>query len=166
MFRMITVVTLVVIAAIGPVNAISPSPSPAHSETPRPEPTPTQEENKAAVRDLLKAQQLAWNRGNIEGFMDGYWQSRDTVFVSGGVVTRGWQTVRDRYKSKYPNRDKMGQLTFSEVEVRMFGYDGAVAFGRWQLNRSTDTPNGWFTLILRKMPDGWKIVHDHTSTSE
>lgn len=166
MFRVITVVALVVIAAIGPVKALSPSPSPAHSETPRPEPTPTQEENKTAVQDLLKAQQLAWNRGNIDGFMDGYWRSRDTVFVSGSVVTRGWQTVRDRYKSKYPNPDRMGQLSFSEIEVRLFGYDGALAFGRWQLNRSGDNPHGWFTLVLRKMPDGWKIVHDHTSTAE
>jgi len=78
-------------------------------------------------------------------------------------VTRGWQTVHDRYKAKYSNREKMGQLSFSDLEVRMFGYDGAFVFGKWQLDRASDKPHGRFTLIFRKTPAGWKIVHDHTS---
>src|ERR1700759_1231422 len=177
MFRILSVVMLLtglVVAAIGPVKAVSPSPAPPRPRpqtqpsvepAPTPAPTPTQEENKQAVRDVLRAQQIAWNHGDIKTFMDGYWHSRDTVFVSGSAVTRGWQTVFDRYKAKHPSRDKMGELTFSDVEVRMFGYDGATAFGRWQLNRENDSPHGWFTLILRNMPEGWKIVHDHTSQS-
>lgn len=169
MFRMLTVAALVstlFTAPIVPVMAVSPSPGPVRPQTPTPSPTPTQEENKDAVLDVLKKQQIAWNHGDIEAFMDGYWRSRDTVFVSGAVVTRGWQTVHDRYKAKYPNRDKMGELNFSELEIRMFGYDGALAFGRWQLNRAGDKPHGWFTLVLRRMPEGWKIVHDHTSSAE
>jgi beta-aspartyl-peptidase (threonine type) len=160
--------TALFIAAIIPANGATPSrsPAPAQAPTPTPSPTPTQEENKAEIRKVLEAQQIAWNHGDIETFMEGYWRSHDTVFVSGDTVTRGWQTVHNRYRSKYPDRAKMGQLTFSEVEVRMFGYDGAVAFGRWQLDRATYSPHGRFTLVLRKMPEGWKIVHDHTSTAE
>jgi ketosteroid isomerase-like protein len=168
MFRMLTVFVLptaLFIAAIVPARSANPSPSPSHSQTPAPSPTPTQDENKAAIRRVIEEQQIAWNHGDIDGFMEGYWRSRDTMFVSGDTVTRGWQTVHDRYKSKYSNREKMGQLTFSDLEVRMFGYDGAFVFGRWQLDRASDTPHGRFTLIFRKTPDGWKIVHDHTSSS-
>jgi ketosteroid isomerase-like protein len=125
-----------------------------------------QRDAAAEIRRVIGAQQLAWNHGDIDGFMDGYWRSHDTVFVSGDDVTRGWQTVRERYRSKYSDREKMGQLTFSDLEVHMFGYDGAVAFGRWQLERATDMPHGHFTLIFQKTHDGWKIVHDHTSTAE
>jgi ketosteroid isomerase-like protein len=127
--------------------------------------TASQREAEAEVRRVIGVQQIAWNHGDIEGFMEGYWRSHDTVFVSGDDVTRGWQTVHDRYRSKYPDREKMGQLTFSELEVHMFGYDGAVAFGRWQLERATDKPHGRFTLIFEKTHEGWKIVHDHTSTA-
>jgi len=108
---------------------------------------------------------MAWNRGEIERFMEGYWRSRDTTFISGGVAIRGWQTVHDRYKSRYSDPEKMGQLTFADVEVSMFGYDGALVFGRWQLERANDRPHGRFTLVFRKTSDGWKIVHDHTSQS-
>jgi len=131
-----------------------------------PSPTPTQAENQSAVLRVLQLQQINWNRGDIERFMDGYWRSHDTVFISGDTVTRGWQTVHDRYRSKYPNAEKMGQLTFSNVEVHMFGYDGAFVFGRWELERGSDTPHGRFTLVFRKTSDGWKIVHDHTSAAE
>ena len=147
MFRILSVVVLLtglVIAAIVPVKAVSPSPAPHAQQRrlrPRPHARPRTKTSRP-FRDVLKAQQIAWNHGDIKTFMDGYWRSRDTVFVSGGVVTRGWQTVHDRYKAKYSNRDTMGELTFSDVEVRMFGYDGAFAFGRWQLNRETGHPHG------------------------
>jgi ketosteroid isomerase-like protein len=117
----------------------------------------------AAVRGVLDAQVAAWNRGDIEGFMDGYARSRETVFVSGDKVTRGWQTVLDNYKKGYNTREKMGQLAFSELEITPLGKTSAVALGRWQLTRAQDTPHGRFTLILRLTPAGWRIVHDHTS---
>ena len=117
----------------------------------------------AAVRAVLDAQVTAWNQGNIEGFMDGYARSAETVFVSGDHVTRGWQTVLDRYKKSYDTREKMGQLQFSELEITPLGKDAAVAMGRWQLTRDKDTPHGRFTLILRRTRAGWRIVHDHTS---
>jgi ketosteroid isomerase-like protein len=115
------------------------------------------------VRAVLEAQAAAWNRGDIEGYMQGYAKSNDTVFISGDTVTRGWQTVMDRYKKGYDTREKMGVLTFSELEIKPFGKDAAVVFGRWQLKRAKDAPGGRFTLIFRRTRAGWRIVHDHTS---
>jgi len=117
------------------------------------------------IQDVLHAQQEAWNRGDIDGFMNGYWRSDQTVFVFGDEVTRGWQKVLDRYKAKYSDRAKMGTLTFSEIEITALSNDSAVAFGRWELKRANDKPHGRFTLVFRKFPDRWKIVHDHTSAA-
>lgn len=119
----------------------------------------------AAIRSVLSAQVEAWNRGDIDGYMDGYARSDETVFVSGDTVTRGWQTVLDRYKKRYDTREKMGSLAFTELEIKPLSDDAAVALGRWQLTRADDAPHGRFTLILRRTPHGWRIVHDHTSSA-
>ena len=115
------------------------------------------------IRAVLDTQVAAWNRGDIDGFMDGYARSNDTVFVSGETVTRGWQTVLDRYKKGYDSREKMGALSFSDLEITPLSKDSAVVLGSWKLARAKDTPHGRFTLIFRKMSQGWRIVHDHTS---
>ncbi|MEY2487174.1 MAG: hypothetical protein QOH39_2822 [Verrucomicrobiota bacterium] len=120
---------------------------------------------KAEIQLVLTAQQAAWNRGEIEEFMKGYWNSPNTVFVSGDDVTRGWQTVYDRYRSKYSNREKMGTLQFSELEIQPLNDDAALVLGRWALDRAADKPHGRFTLIFKRTADGWKIVHDHTSAA-
>jgi ketosteroid isomerase-like protein len=117
------------------------------------------------IRAIIQAQQEAWNRGDIDGFMNGYARSKSTIFVSEDTVTRGWQTVRDRYRKKYSDREKMGTLEFSELEIKGLGIDSAVALGRWKLKRAKDQPHGRFTLIFRKTADGWRIVHDHTSAA-
>ena len=119
----------------------------------------------AAIRAVINAQRDAWNRGDVEGYMNGYARSEDTVFVSGDNVTRGWQTVLDRYKKNYNSRDKMGTLTFSDLEITPIGNDAAIVLGRWHLQRANDEPHGRFTLIFRKTKQGWKIVHDHTSSA-
>jgi uncharacterized protein (TIGR02246 family) len=119
----------------------------------------------AAIRAVLDAQVAAWNRGDIDGFMNGYWRSPETVFISGDTVTHGWQTVLDRYKKGYSTREKMGTLTFSDLEIKVISKDAAVALGRWQLARAGDNPHGRFTLIFRKTSEGWRIVHDHTSSA-
>ena len=119
----------------------------------------------AAVRAVLEAQREAWNRGDIEAYMDGYARSDETVFVSGDNVTRGWQTVLDRYKKVYNSREKMGTLTFSDLEITLLSNDAAVCLGRWHLQRANDEPHGRFTLILRRTKNGWRIVHDHTSSA-
>ena len=120
----------------------------------------------AQIRSVLRAQQDAWNRGDIDAFMNGYARSRSTIFVSEDTVRRGWETVRDRYRKKYSDRAKMGLLTFSDLEITTLGPDAAVALGRWKLKRAQDQPHGRFTLIFRSLPEGWRIVHDHTSAAK
>jgi ketosteroid isomerase-like protein len=118
----------------------------------------------AAIRGVLDAQRDAWNNGDVEGYMDGYDRSEQTVLVSGDNVIRGWQTVHDRYKKNYDSREKMGTLTFSDLEITQLGNDAAIVLGRWHLRRATDEPHGRFTLVFRRTKKGWKIIHDHTST--
>jgi ketosteroid isomerase-like protein len=117
----------------------------------------------AAIRAVLNSQRDAWNRGDIEGYMDGYERSEKTVFVSGDKVTRGWQTVLERYKKSYDTREKMGVLTFSDLEITLLSGDSASVLGRWSLKRANDEPHGRFTLIFKHTSKGWRIVHDHTS---
>lgn len=119
----------------------------------------------AAVRTVLGAQRDAWNRGDIEGYMDGYARSAEITFVSGDTITRGWQTVHDRYQKNYDSREKMGTLTFSDLETSVLSNDAAVTIGRWHLQRANDQPHGRFTLIFRRTRQGWRIVHDHTSSA-
>ena len=120
---------------------------------------------KTAIREVLDAQAAAWNRGDIEAYMDGYDRSPDTEFVGGDTITRGWKTVLDRYKQRYNTREKMGTLTFSDLEFTILGKDAALVLGRWRLKRTSDEPHGTFTLLFRKTKAGWKIVHDHTSSA-
>ena len=117
----------------------------------------------AEIRAVMAAQVAAWNRGDIDGFMNGYAHSKTTVFVSGYKLARGWQSVRDRYKNKYDSREKMGKLTFSQIEVIGLAPDAALVVGRWELLRKGDQSHGIFTLLFRRGPAGWRIVHDHTS---
>ena len=127
---------------------------------------PEQPPNSVAeIQSVLSAQQDAWNRGDIDAFMNGYAQSASTVFVSEDEVRRGWETVRERYRVKYSDRAKMGTLSFSDIEVTMLSPDAAVVLGRWRLKRANDEPHGRFTLIFKRLPEGWRIVHDHTSAA-
>lgn len=119
----------------------------------------------AEIQSVLSAQQDAWNRSDIDAFMNGYARSASTVFISEDEVGRGWQTVGDRYRVKYSDRAKMGTLSFSEIEVTMLSSDAAVVLGRWKLKRAKDEPHGRFTLIFKRLPEGWRIVHDHTSAA-
>ena len=117
------------------------------------------------IQAVLTTQQDAWNHGDIDAFMNGYARSASTVFVSQDEVSRGWETVRDRYRVKYSDRTKMGTLSFSEIEVTMVSPDAATVLGRWRLKRANDEPHGRFTLIFKRLPEGWRIVHDHTSAA-
>ena len=120
---------------------------------------------KGDITRVLKAQAQAWNRGDIDGYMQGYARAATTQFVSGDTVTRGWETVRDRYKAKYDSREKMGVLSFTDIKVTELSADSAMAVGRWRLKRKNDQPHGRFTLLFRRLPEGWRIVHDHTSSA-
>ncbi len=115
------------------------------------------------IRQVMDEQVSAWNRGDIDGFMQGYWNSDKLVFVSSDSLTYGWKPTLERYKKNYDSRAKMGVLTFSDLEINVLSKDAATVLGRFALQREKDNPKGRFTLIFRKFKDGWKIVHDHTS---
>jgi ketosteroid isomerase-like protein len=121
----------------------------------------------AAVRQVLRQQQDAWNRHDLEGFMAGYWNSPKLTFFSGAKTTSGWQPTIDRYRKSYQSAGReMGQLEFSELNVEALAPDAAFVRGAWKLTTSDGkTPHGLFTLVFRRFPDGWKIVHDHTSAA-
>lgn len=121
------------------------------------------DKDKTAIRKVMDDQAAAWNRGDIDGFMAGYWKSEKLVFVSTTHVTRGWQPTLENYKKGYDSRAKMGTLTFSDLEITMLAKDAAIVLGSWSLAREKDNPNGKFTLIFRKFKEGWRIVMDHTS---
>ena len=119
-----------------------------------------------AIERVLTQQAAAWNRGDLEAFMDGYWRSPDLVFTSGGIVQRGWQTTLDRYVASYgTSPETMGRLTFSDLEIHPLGDGAAWALGRWRLDYDGgESPGGIFTLVFREIDGRWLIVHDHTSS--
>jgi uncharacterized protein (TIGR02246 family) len=116
-----------------------------------------------AISAVLTAQQSAWNRGDVDAFLLGYWHSPELTFSGSNGVARGWDSVLARYKKNYPGRAAMGQLDFSELEFRFLGPDAALVLGRWHLKREKDDLGGVFTLVWQRFSDGWKILHDHTS---
>jgi hypothetical protein len=123
------------------------------------------------IETLLADQVEAWNRGDVEAFMTGYWNSPDLRFASGDSVQQGWRQTLERYRQRYPDREAMGALSFEEIHIQMLSRDWALAFGRWRLERDNDRPGGLFTLLLQYREDlldtpGWRIVHDHTSSGE
>jgi ketosteroid isomerase-like protein len=123
------------------------------------------EGGKADVEHVLRAQQEAWNRHDLDAFMAGYWNSPELTFFSGAKEHDGWQATIDRYRAVYASPGhEMGKLEFSGLRIEMLGADAAFVRGSWHLTMSDGkTPHGLFTLVFRKFGDGWKIVHDHTS---
>jgi ketosteroid isomerase-like protein len=118
------------------------------------------------IISVLTDQQHEWNEGNIDGYMQTYWNSDSLLFTSGGNVQRGWNATRAKYKKSYNTKEKMGTLHFSNLEITQLSSTSAWVFGKWELQRGNDHPNGVFTLIVRKFDDGWKIIHDHTSSKK
>src|SRR5262252_2985300 len=117
-----------------------------------------------AIRDVLFAQQAAWNKGDLDGFMAGYLHDESLVFTSGGKIRHGWQETYDKYRAKYGGAAAtMGHLKFDILGVQALGADGAVVLGRWQLTETPNAGGGVFSLALFRTSDGWRIVHDHTS---
>jgi ketosteroid isomerase-like protein len=125
-------------------------------------------DGKSAVEQVLHMQQDAWNRHDLDAFMTGYWNSPDLTFFSGGQEQHGWQATIDRYKARYQSPGhEMGKLELANMRVEILGADAAFVRGEFHLTMPDGkTPHGLFTLVFRKFPDGWKIVHDHTSAAE
>jgi len=128
----------------------------------------SKEKAPSAIERVLRMQQEAWNHRDLEAFMAGYWNSPELTFFSGVKESKGWQATLDRYRTTYASAGReMGQLDFSDLRIEVLGADAAFVLGVWHLTMSDGkTPNGRFTLILRKFPDGWKIIHDHTSAAD
>jgi ketosteroid isomerase-like protein len=121
---------------------------------------------KQAIAAVLNEQAAGWNEGSVEKYMQGYEQTENIRFASGGSITYGWQTVMERYKKRYTDKATMGKLTFKDVDINVISPDSALVFGHWQLDREKDQPSGLFTLLMRKTAAGWRIVHDHTSSAQ
>jgi len=143
---------MVTVYALGPVTACADEPKGRQAD-------------RSAIRAVLTAQQEAWNRGDIDAFLKGYWHSPDLTFSGSNGIFRGWDAVMARYKKNYPGRSAMGMLDFSNLEFRFLGADAALVLGRWHLKRQKDEIGGVFTLVLQRFPEGWRIIHDHTSAS-
>jgi beta-aspartyl-peptidase (threonine type) len=130
------------------------------------EPSPEVRQNlEEGIKHLLVSQVEAWNHGDLEGFMKGYWNSPDLTFYSGTSITKGWAPTLARYKQRYQSEGReMGKLEFQDLDIDLLSRRSAVVTGKWQITMKTgQTPHGLFTLILKRMPEGWRIVHDHTS---
>lgn len=115
------------------------------------------------IRALLARQTMAWNKGDIEGFMQTYWQNDSLLFVGKSGVTRGWQQTLDNYRRGYPGKEAMGQLAFDILEVRPLDGQHYFVVGKWQLQRKAGNLGGHYTLLLRKIAGRWLIVADHSS---
>ena len=125
-----------------------------------------QDSEEAAILSLLEAQDVAWNAGDIEGFMAGYWRSPDLRFASGGNITRGWDETLARYKARYGASSEMGTLTTSDHQIEILSADAAIAHGKWHLDWKGQQPWGLYTLVLRKVDGAWVIVSDTTTSAE
>jgi ketosteroid isomerase-like protein len=124
---------------------------------------------EANIRDVLTAQQEAWNRGDLDGFMAGYWESEDLRFASGDTVTTGYNATKGRYVKRYKADGKeMGKLTFSDVTVEVLTPDVALVRGRWHLKfeKTAEEPHGLYTLTVKNFGGLWRITSDHTSAAE
>jgi ketosteroid isomerase-like protein len=121
--------------------------------------------DRAAITSLLDEQRKAWNRGDIPAFMEGYVHTSELVFTSGAKVRRGWQETHDRYLERYgTDTSTMGTLGFEVIDLKSLGADGAVMLGRWSLAGLEEPAGGVFTIVFERRPEGWRIVHDHTSS--
>jgi ketosteroid isomerase-like protein len=124
------------------------------------------EPDRLAIMEVLKNQQVSWNRGDVDAFLEGYWHSPELTFSGASGIARGWDAVRARYRKNYADRDSMGQLEFSALEFHFLGPDAAMVLGHWHLTRTKGDVGGVFTLVWQRFPEGWRILHDHTSAEE
>jgi ketosteroid isomerase-like protein len=116
-----------------------------------------------AVRNILAEQSTAWNKGDIEGFMKGYWKNDSLMFIGKSGVTYGWNNTLNNYKKGYPDAAAMGQLTFTILKVKSLSDQYQQVVGKWHLQRSQGNLEGHFTLLFQKIKEQWVIVMDHSS---
>jgi ketosteroid isomerase-like protein len=118
---------------------------------------------KDLILKLLEDQRLAWNRGDIKEYMQGYIQSDSLLFVGKSGPQYGWNNTLNNYRKSYPDKSAMGYLSFDIKEIKMISADYAFVLGAWHLKREKDEPKGFFTLLVKKISGNWKVIADHTS---
>ena len=123
---------------------------------------PNVAEVKEEIQNIINQQEKAWNEGDIEGFMEYYWNSEKFTFQSGNNRIRGWQSLLHRYKKNYSGENQ-GKLNFSDIEINVLTDEYAYVLGRWKVALADTTNQGLFTLIFKQLPEGWRIINDHTS---
>jgi uncharacterized protein (TIGR02246 family) len=138
----------------------------ARNRTSAPIASAAPDEQSEAIRAVLANQRAAWNRGDIPAFLEGYWNSPELTFSGGDGTVRGYAGLLERYRKSYPDRAAMGELDFSGLEIRMLAPDAALVLGHWHLKRAAGDAGGVFTLVFRRFPTGWQIIHDHTSAQK
>lgn len=114
------------------------------------------------ILKVMNAQKIAWNNGDIEGYMEGYWKNDSLVFIGAKGVTHGWNTTLTNYKKGYPTKEKMGKLDFTDVQIKPLGKKYALVIGKWYLERDEKSIGGIYSLVFQKFKNGWKIISDHT----
>ena len=125
----------------------------------------TGDQEFAAIKKVMSEQVASWNKGDLDSFMKGYWKSEKLTFSAGGKTTRGWQQTLDNYKKSYSPPKEMGKLHFDELKIMMIESKSALVLGNWHLKMKDDTKlDGNFSLVVKQFDDGWKIIHDHSST--
>lgn len=122
-----------------------------------------QSKPETVLRNLLDQQSAAWNKGDIEGFMKGYWKSDSLMFIGKKGITYGWQNTLDNYKKSYPGKEAMGQLKFTIIQIRDLSKEYQQVTGKWALQRNMGNLEGYFTLLVRKIRGQWVIIADHSS---
>ena len=121
--------------------------------------------DKKAISEMMKAQEIYWNNGDIARFMEGYWNNAELVFVGKNGPTYGYYNTMEKYKKGYPDKESMGQLHFDILHTQQWDENTIQLIGKFTLTRENDQPTGFFTLLFRKIDSVWKIVSDHTSSS-
>ena len=123
---------------------------------------------QAAIRQVLEKQVEAWNRQDLDAFMQGYWHSPELTFFSGATENRGWDAALERYRKAYQSGGRqMGKLAFSDLQIESLGPAAGFVRGSFRLTMPDGKqPRGIFTLVFRKFPEGWRIIHDHTCAAE
>lgn len=155
-------------AAVASEETEAPAPAPQTSEPKK----PTEEQPSSLrtpveiVRATLMAQAAAWNEGDLDGFMEGYWKSDELKFVSGVNITRGWSATMKRYRERYGGGEGLGRLSFERIEPKLVTDDVAVVTGRFSLSKDSQSSSGVFTLVMRRDNGVWRIVHDHTTADQ
>jgi ketosteroid isomerase-like protein len=122
-----------------------------------------QSNDETAVRKILNDQSAAWNLGNVEGFMKGYWENDSLMFIGQSGNTYGWSNTLNNYKKNYPDAAAMGKLSFTIISVKNLSPEYIHVTGKWHLQRTNDNPEGYFTLLFRKIKGQWFIIADHSS---